>query len=95
MVSRPSPHLTPPHPAPALALAPPPAATMAPRGAGAQTPAVVKGAPTEKARVPSRLPGPGAEQRFTALEADGQGSNSLLLTKVKVPHVLTPVGPQS
>lgn len=52
--------------------------------AGART-----GAPTEKASVPSQLPAPGAEQRFTALEADVQGSNSLLLTKVKVLHVLT------
>lgn len=42
-----------------------------------------------------QLPASVADQRFTALEADGWGSNSLLLTKVKVLLVLTPVGPQS
>lgn len=62
--------------------------------AGSCTPRVVKGAP-RKASVPSQFPASGADQRFTALEADGWGSNSLLLTKVKVLHVLTLVGPQS
>ena len=75
----------------ALVLPPPPSATTAPQ-TGARTPEVATRTPTEASVPASSLP-PGSEQRFTALEADGQGSNSLLLTKVKVLHVLTTAGP--